>query len=269
MKKYLIVAISLFLFIPVLYADDLPTYYDKEIIEINLLPAASENTLNKVYLVDKKYYVTNKIDGGLRPLQVGDSLKNVTLYFDFPDDYNLELKNKYICDSPNCTVPIIKDCIQNSDHSIYLRYDWYYSYRFYSTVHSSDYFYYSNRGNLQINLKSYSFINDSYNNSVCEILDNDVASHIKISLETTYSWLEVSKDQVIEYKVPIEDFYFFYSFEDIQKFNILSNYNLSNFNDFQKLVIVLGFNTFFLVFIGFIVYVLIKLINKGISILLD
>lgn len=61
------------------------------------------------------------------------------------------------------------------------------------------------------------------------------------------------------------DFYLFYDFNDISQFDIFSSYDFTTFTDFEKLVIVFGFNILYLLFIFVIVYIVIKVIYKMLS----
>lgn len=65
--------------------------------------------------------------------------------------------------------------------------------------------------------------------------------------------------------VPDEDFYLFYTFNDIKEFNIFEDYDFTSFTDFQKLCIVIGINILYLLFIGCSIYILLKAMNKLIS----
>lgn len=81
MKK-LIILLSL-LFIPTLNAQ---TYYDYEKIEVEDLPTASADTLNKVYIKDSDYYITKKNLGKVTSLPFNEDLKGKTIYFNFPTE---------------------------------------------------------------------------------------------------------------------------------------------------------------------------------------
>lgn len=277
MKKLLLL-LSL-TFIPVLNAQ---TYYDYEKVEVEELPTASVDTVDKVYIVGKSYYVTEKILGSVTPMVIGDNMKGVTLYNAIPDNLmeldvwkNLDsCKTHYYC----------KGNIFNYDKNP--------SPLTFSVDFSKNKFilYFNGKGSqvsqliIENNVVTKAFTSSVYEYDLvftAKYFDYTVRGlpelatfldyiyeHISTSsIDTTYSWKQVNKYDVYEITVKDDDFYFFFSYNDISNFNILSSYDFSNFTDFEKIVIVLGFNIFFLMFLGFIVYIFIKLVNKGITLL--
>lgn len=253
MKKLLVI-LSMFMFIPVLSAE---TYYDYEKVEVVELPEASSETTNKVYIIGKSYYVTesNYTSGVQSTIQLNDNICTSKVKF------KGLTKEQFDSFSPASYTSIIKpDC-----------------------------YVYGNGGKIQIGLFNNQvfadfkttfpleekYLNFTYTDSRCVIsyINEDYRSLIDMLLviETdgiySYSWKEVNRNDVYEIQVSDDDFYFFFTFEDISNFNILQNYDLINLTDFQKIVLVLGFNIFFLGFLGLVIYILIKLLNKGISLL--
>lgn len=274
MKKLLLL-LSL-TFIPVLNAQ---TYYDYEKVEVEELPTASAETTNKVYVKGKSYYVTESttLDGSPTYLELGVNYKGQRIYFDY--------KNPFV----EYAYSHCSNCVWVSFDAFY--YNGYldksgimYSNRLTPLIDSSydvvgvnfpsgrtGYYLSDNIDKSYIIsfVSSKDFIIKSYSSSdrfAAFELDK-LFSTTPFYEETTYSWKQVNKYDVYEITVKDDDFYFFFSYNDILNFNILSSYDFSNFTDFEKIVIVLGFNIFFLMFLGFIVYIFIKLVNKGITLL--
>ena len=273
MKKLLLL-LSL-TFIPVLNAQ---TYYDYEKVEVEELPTASAETINKVYVKGKSYYVTESttLDGSPTYLQLGVNYKGQRIYFDY--------KN-----------PFVEFAYSNCSNCVWMTFDSFYfngNLNKYGTMYKNtltpliDSFYDVVGVNLPVgNTGYYLSVKDSYyiisfvstkdfiiksydSSSTFAAFELDkLFSTTPFYQETTYSWKEVRKSDMYEITVKDDDFYFFFSYNDISNFNILSSYDFSNFTDFEKIVIVLGFNIFFLMFLGFIVYIFIKLVNKGITLL--
>lgn len=273
MKKLLLL-LSL-TFIPVLNAQ---TYYNYEKVEVEELPTASAETTDKVYIVGNSYYVTESItlDGSPTYLELGVNYKGQRIYFDY--------KN-----------PFVEFAYSNCSNCVWITFDSFY-YRGNLNIHGAMFKNYltpiidSSYDVVGVNLpvgntgyylsvkdsyyvisfvSSNDFIIKSYSSSgtfAAFELDK-LFSTTPFYQETTYSWKEVRKSDVYEITVKDDDFYFFFSYNDISNFNILSSYDFTNFTDFEKIVIVLGFNIFFLMFLGFIVYIFIKLVNKGITLL--
>ncbi len=252
MKKLLL--LLSFTFIPILNAQ---TYYDYEKVEVEELPEASLETTNKVYVVGKSYFVTesNYSSGEQRTIQLNDN----------------------ICTSKVKFKGLTKEQFDSFSPSSY------------TSIITPDCYVYGNGGKIQIGLFNNQvfadfkttfpleekYLNFTYTDNSCVIsyINEDYRSLIDMLLVIeidgvySYSWKEVSKYDVYEITVKDDDFYFFFSYNDISNFNILSSYDFSNFTDFEKIVVVLGFNIFFLLFLGFIVYIFIKFINKGITLL--
>ena len=67
------------------------TYYNYEKVEVSELPEASENTLDKVYIANGKYYITNKEVIGSESVLWSDDedMNNKTIYLNFPTDTNV------------------------------------------------------------------------------------------------------------------------------------------------------------------------------------
>ncbi len=277
MKK-LLLFLSL-TFIPVLNAQ---TYYDYEKVEVEELPTASAETTDKVYIVGNSYYVTEKTLGSVTPMVIGNNMKGVTLYNAIPDNLmeldiwkNLDsCKSHYYCkgnifnyDSNPSPLTFFVDFSNNKfilyfngkDHqdSQLIIENNVVTKAFTSSVYEYD---------LVFTTKYYEYTVNGLP-ELAAFLDY-IYEHVSTSsIDTTYSWKEVRKSDVYEITVKDDDFYFFFSYNDISNFNILSSYDFTNFTDFEKIVIVLGFNIFFLMFLGFIVYIFIKLVNKGITLL--
>lgn len=277
MKKLLLL-LSL-TFIPVLNAQ---TYYDYEKVEVEELPTASAETTDKVYIVGNSYYVTEKTLGSVTPMVIGNNMKGVTLYNAIPDNLmeldiwkNLDsCKSHYYCkgnifnyDRNPSPLTFFVDFSNNKfilyfngkDHqdSQLIIENNVVTKAFTSSVYEYD---------LVFTTKYYEYTVNGLP-ELAAFLDY-IYEHVSTSsIDTTYSWKEVRKSDVYEITVKDDDFYFFFSYNDISNFNILSSYDFTNFTDFEKIVIVLGFNIFFLMFLGFIVYIFIKLVNKGITLM--
>lgn len=277
MKKLLLL-LSL-TFIPILNAQ---TYYDYEKVEVEELPTASAETTDKVYIVGNSYYVTEKTLGSVTPMVIGNNMKGVTLYNAIPDNLmeldiwkNLDsCKSHYYCkgnifnyDKNPSPLTFFVD-FSNNKFILYFNGKGHQDSQliiennvvtkaFTSSVYEYD---------LVFTTKYYEYIVNGLP-ELAAFLDY-IYEHVSTSsIDTTYSWKEVRKFDVYEITVKDDDFYFFFSYNDISNFNILSSYDFTNFTDFEKIVIVLGFNIFFLMFLGFIVYIFIKLVNKGITLM--
>lgn len=255
MKKLLVI-LSMFMFIPVLSAE---TYYDYEKVEVEELPEASSDTTNKVYIVGKSYFVVKEIVGEITPLPLNENLNGKTMYIKFPTNMNDILsKCSWICSfvSGSSTWYIDNRMGYKLDEPGG------------NNLLGNNYgLYYFNKNSSEIlrNVDKFTF---NFDFSIDSWVDESYSTFFSLSpFENTYEWLEVDKSQVIEITMSDDDFYFFFTFEDISSFNILQNYDLINLTDFQKIVLVLGFNIFFLGFLGLVIYILIKLLNKGISLL--
>lgn len=280
MKKivyiYAIIILGLLLFVPRFLSAD--TYYDWEQVQVDILPEPTKDIMNKVYIKDDKYYVVKEVLGEVTPLQIGDSMNGRTFYNAIPDNLMEQdvWKNLSNCsDYYYCGGSIISSSGNPFGFSInYTKGEFILSYK---QSGSFAYVYKNNNNVIELNrfntvfdydlvfTERYSVNMFSGHPELYEFIDY-IFDHISTTpLENTYEWLEVDKYQVKEIKLDDRDFYLFYNFEDIKKFNILSNYDLESFTDFQKVVIVLGFNILFLGIIGLTIYIFIKLVYKGIS----
>lgn len=275
-KKLLIIFLLMFIFIPGLSAD---TYYDWELIEVEALPTASEEFLNKVYQVSDKYYVIELLKSEYTPIPLNEDLKGKTIYFDYKSLTYEILDKIYVSNSTlkydakiNETITSVSSAnnkknyqlwknnsgnIKLNHYSIFFPYLTFVSPRVEIT--------YVENGEVITPVTSFS---SNFSYSISEWYAPELKKYFSLTpFETSYTWKEVLKSDVIENKLPEEDFYLFFSFDDIKQFNILSIYNLDSFDDFQKIVITLGFNIFFLCFVGLCIYIFIKLFNKGYSFL--
>lgn len=267
MKKIVLLIFSIFSFINPLNAE---TYYDYEKIEVESLPEASETTLNKVYIVKDKYYITKKIDSGYSEIKLGDNLRGKTIYFDLSDPVSVynDLLSTSISSGQRIYVfrtTAYKDIIyfQYDDSRWKLHSSFQYNLVHYDLVNNTYVTGYKNTSITYPDTEDL-ILNDTYNTYYEEILGKYFSY---TPFELTFEWIEVSKNDVIEIKIPTDDFYLFYDFDDIRNFNIFESYNFDTFTDFQKLVIVLGINILFLGFISICFYIFIRLIYKGISLL--
>ncbi len=280
MKKiayiYAIIILGLLLFVPGFLSAD--TYYDWEQVQVDTLPEPTKDIMNKVYIKDDKYYVVKEVIGEVTPLQIGDNMNGKTFYNAIPDNLMEQdvWKNLSNCsDYYYCKGNIFSDV--GNPFGFFIDYT---NGRFilsYKQVGSYSYVYINVNNVVTLNklnsvydydivfTRKYSDDMFSGHPELYEFIDYIFAHISTTPLENTYEWLEVDKYQVKEIKLDDRDFYLFYDFEDIKEFNILSNYDLESFTDFQKVVIVLGFNILFLGIIGLSIYIFIKLVYKGIS----
>ena len=253
------------------------TYYNYEKVEVSELPEASENTLDKVYIANGKYYITNKEVIGSESVLWSDDedMNNKTIYLNFPTDTNV--LDNILTQMSNC-YGNVNDSNRYAPFSLM-------GYTLNDNVFELGFI---NWGAFNRSLFSYDRVNKviNYTNSTWTFHYNWPLMYIKkqpnacsyeylinffskepFETTTTYSWVEVSKYDVYDSMFTGSDFPLFFEFSDIKEFSILSSYDLDNLNDFQKIVLLLGFNMFFLGFIGFIIYILIKFINKGVSVI--
>ena len=275
MKKiayiYAIIILILFLFVPGFL--NAATYYDWDQVQVDTLPEATKDIMNKVYIKDNKYYVVKETIGEVTPIPLSTNLNTYTLYKAFPDDFTdipeyqalLKYTDEYSSYFDLKGIFLINFNLSSNSFNLH----------FYCKTGTNCYTY--TLGNNFSFEYSYDYISPtelevtrfSSSRSFPDEFKDFILylyNHISItSLENTYEWLEVDKYQVKEIKLDERDFYLFYNFEDIKEFNILSNYDLESFTDFQKVVIVLGFNILFLGIIGLTIYIFIKLVYKGIS----
>lgn len=275
MKKiayiYAIIILILFLFVPGFL--NAATYYDWERVQVDTLPEANKENMNTVYIKDGKYYVVKENSGEVTPIPLSTNLNTYTLYKAFPDDFTdipeyqalLKYTDEYSSYFDLKGIFLINFNLSSNSFNLH----------FYCKTGTNCYTY--TLGNNFSFEYSYDYISPSQlevtrfssSRSFPDEFKGFILylyNHISITpLENTYEWLEVDKYQVKEIKLDERDFYLFYNFEDIKEFNILSNYDLESFTDFQKVVIVLGFNILFLGIIGLTIYIFIKLVYKGIS----
>lgn len=248
------------------------TYYDWEQVEVSTLPEASSSTMNKVYINNSKYYITNEVvtgAGNPRPLQVGDDLcSGYVIIEDFTTQELIDWYESYHGDVYNPKIMYNHASFDNS----FLLITGSHIFKFYGLILMYN--------DVKISSISFPYTMDFSNHQVCtssavpdtvQYIHPDwnltFIKYVSNSSVATYSWQEVSEDLVIPFDRHLsdDDFYLFYSFEDISNFNILSNYDFTNFSDFEKLMVVIGFNLIFIIFLFGVVYIFIKLLNKGIS----
>ena len=65
--------------------------------------------------------------------------------------------------------------------------------------------------------------------------------------------------------IPDTDFYLFYDFAAISDFDVFSDYDFTSFTDFEKLTITIIVNIFYLGFIVFCIYIILKGLYKMLS----
>ena len=251
--------------ISVIHADEI-NYYDWQLDEVSSLPEASSNTLNKVFKYNNKYYITESESSG--GLSVGMQLCNVnfinngTVFPDVTTDDNgiILAEATRLADNLVYSIRYVNSSWNNKVVSFFTT-SAYFNGTWYSPISFSCNSYVLNRGGVVLT-------NIYSDTSVSSILD---WFELESAGVVTYTWKEVSEDLVIPFDNHLDDrdFYLFYSFEDISEFNILSNYDFSNFSDYEKLVIVIGFNLLFLSFVGVVIYIFIKLLNKGFSLIFN
>lgn len=61
--------------------------------------------------------------------------------------------------------------------------------------------------------------------------------------------------------------YLFYTLDQIQEFAIFARFNFALFSDFQLVVILLGVNIFYLMFLWFIITIIYKTFNRLINVI--
>lgn len=257
MKKimyiYGFIVLVLFLFVPGYLSAD--TYFDWEQVNVSSLPEASKDFMNKVYITDDKYYVVKEIQGEITPLPLNENLNGKTIYIEFPENFYETLSScDYICNFANTSSNWY---IYNTDFIQLKEPDS-------QNLLGSNYgLYYYYNSTLKRNAKEYTF---NFDFTIKSWVNEEYSNYFSLTpFVNTYEWIEIDKYQVKEIRLDERDFYLFYSFDDIKEFNILSNYDLDSFTDFQKIVICLGFNILFLGIISLSIYIFIKLVYKGIS----
>ena len=309
MKKYLLIFL-LVICIPVSASTD---YSSLEHISVDKLPEASDNTIDKIYDYNNKYFVTEKkyIEGNKRHFQVGDDLAKTNICIDFAginfdtstvfnlipsvlsdhdisyyqnindyintefSNFNLNSYNNYNFSSSSYGSFIFKFYINSNNFSFHLQ-----SF-FSSTVEIFKYNYSNYRTNnydlsnyVNILDENYCFYNNISSNSTITVVSHIDESnliynllYLDIDSGYSYSWKEINYSDWYRYSYSDDDLYLFYSFDDICKFNIFSNYDFTTFSDFEKLCITIIINLFFCIFLGLCIYIIIKVFNKFITIL--
>ena len=310
MKKYLLILL-LIICVPVSASTD---YSSLEHESVSSLPEASENTLNKIYDYDNKYFVTEKkyVEGGKRHFQVGDDLAQKYICIDFKElgfntaevfnqipnvlnnkDYTYyqnitdTIKNLY----PNYNLKTQNTVRFNTGAFNLLfrsRFDISnYNFRFELVAGFNSETYVFQYDFMNYNTTNYDIssainkLNDNYcyfNN----VSSNKVITYVTVIDETDlfynllyvsvdsgykYEWKEINYSDWYRFNYIDEDLYLFYSFEDISKFNIFSDFDFVSFSDFEKLSITLIINIFYCLFLGLCIYIIIKIFNKFISVL--
>ena len=241
------------------------TYYDWEKIEVDSLPEASDSTLVKVYIVEGKYYITES-ETTVGRLYVGLDVCNLGVSVSIPSDVEdiIQTTNGEVvlATAGNSSVGVRNLVLFKDSTNTYIKFFNYQVYNRQENINVSDVSISCNTWTVNhggIIVTSINTSNDDY--SILNWFS------IPDSGSTIYSWVEERKYDVYDSMFTGSDFPLFFDFSDIKEFSILSSYDLDNLNDFQKIVLLLGFNMFFLGFIGFIIYILIKLINKGVSVI--
>lgn len=310
MKKYLLIFL-LVICIPVSASTD---YSSLEHISVDELPEASDNTIDKVYDYNNKYFVTEKkyIEGNKRHFQVGDDLAKANICIDFAginfdtstvfnlipsvlSDHDISYYqniNDYIkTEFPNFKLGFFNNynIISSSDYGRFIfkfninNYDFSFILQssFINTVDIFNYNYanyYINNYDLSnsVNIldENYCFYNNIPSNSAITVVSQIDESnliynllYLDIDSGYSYSWKEINYSDWYRYSYSDDDLYLFYSFDDISKFNIFSNYDFTTFSDFEKLCITIIINLFFCIFLGLCIYIIIKVFNKFITIL--
>lgn len=256
MNKLIILILCLFSFLPFVNAEDYSNY---DIVEVEELPTASADTLNKLFKVNGVYYVTESQEGNYTAIPLNENLNGKTLYFNFPDDLYIYINSTY-------------------------------SSNFGSLFKVENGFWQYNRiGNVSVNAPSLGIINTIYvydiNNNfliknltdytisediiVTQIYDEYINSLISLTpFEVTYSWKIVSSYELGTFDIPDQDFYLFFDFDTIKGFDIFSSFNFDSFTDYEKLNITLLLNIFFGLFIFLIIYISLKAIYKFASMII-
>lgn len=274
--KILLLLFSLFTLMPGVNAKE--NYYDYEVIEVEVLPDVSESIVDKLYKVDNKYYLGEKVNSDYTPIPMNEDLKGKTIYIDYKGiTYefvnNLFTSNSYIEGHDFVTLNKISNDSYNKI-----------GYKFFK----------NSLGNISLNhyvlnvptlnnietQKRFAIVEDgsyvesfdsfvsNFSYTITEWLIPELEQFFSMTpFEVVYQFKEIPESLVVK-PVPKEvDFYLFYTFEDISKFKALSLFDLTTFTDFEKVVTVLLINILFLGFLGFCCYILLKFIYKGISML--
>lgn len=314
MKRYFLIFL-LIICVPVSASTD---YSSLEHISVAELPEASDDTVDKIYDYNNKYFVTEKkyIEGNKRHFQVGDDLAkaNVCVDFDILDVDTAIVFNNISNIFPDYDISYyqnINDSIKNDFSNFKL--DNFNSYSFVTDptvfnfgtfkfifnfnrnffqfsldfvlsdeVHPYKLFsYYGNKNSGSSSFTSSNILDDNYcfkfnessNSSRTVVSKIDESNliynllYLDIDSGYSYSWKEINYSDWYRYTYSDDDLYLFYSFDDISKFNIFSDYDFTTFSDFEKLCITIIINLFFCIFLGLCIYIIIKVFNKFITIL--
>ncbi len=274
MKKYIVLIISFILFVPGLHAAetsslDFGDYNSYDLIETEtVLPTADSTTVNKIYKISDKYYITNYQVFDNSIIELNMNLSGKTIYISKLDSGWNCVNNYYIRINGSSSYTGLRFYRNSPYLTLHLQ-----SYTT-SSITSFDLlklnlteFY----GNVSFTFKDdkdyivTGITDESGTTGIYSKFYNCISNYISVVGSSVYSWTEIFPTTVFSYSLEDKDMFIFYTFNEISNFDILSSYDFTDFTDFQKLVIVLGFNTFYLGFIGFIVYLFLKLINKLIT----
>lgn len=273
--KILFLLISLFTLMPGVNAEE--NYYDYEVIEVELLPEVSDSIVDKLYKVDNKYYLGEKVSSEYTSIPLGEDLKGKTIYIDYKSityDFIVNLYNSYdLLDGRNF-VTLQKNFTDTYNNVLYTFFKNNYS------IGKNHYSLILPNLNMVTKTKSIAIIEDgTYYNEIDSFVSNfsysitewiipEMEQFFSMTpFEVSYQFREIPESLVIKPEPKEVDFYLFYTFEDISKFKALSLFDLTTFTDFEKVVTVLLINILFLGFLGFCCYILLKFIYKGISML--
>lgn len=262
------------------------TEYDPGAIHVDTLPECNQSVVNNVYALstDNHYWKCNLIPGGLRTLEVGDDLKDISkFYFNFPEtqDFFNALNNYYPYDSArggfvqdNMFI-ITESAPSNYGQNVTMNF-FVYAYESTNRIigfrsnNSPTYFFQYMNGSVSRNWDYMDFPYDSrsydysshanYVSGASKIISIDknspVYQYIKISTADRYEYEDLGSIPEL-YTYEDKDFYLFYDFGMIANLDIFSNYDFTSFTDYQKVVVVIGFNVFYiaiLCFFGAIIY---------------
>lgn len=260
------------------------TEYNPDAIHVDSLPVCDQSIVNNVYALstDNHYWKCNLIPGGLRNIQVGDVLKDKVLYFSFPDEIRSDsyyvfgnTNNRYYVFSsdPNWDMNSLYDsndkaqiyvtAVNNGNFTIMLGG---------TNTNRVNLYLYVNR-NLSTNISQYDLssnfnVNNLFSNPIAKIdFNNPAYQYIKISLDDRYEYVDQGEIPVL-YTYDDKDFYLFYDFGMIANLDIFSNYDFTSFTDYQKVVVVIGFNVFYIAILCFFGAILYKTIARIIRFIL-
>lgn len=273
--KILLLLFSLFTLMPGVNAKE--NYYDYEVIEIEVLPEASNETVDKLYKVDNKYYLGEKVSSDYTPIPLNEDLKGKTIFIDYKSITYEFIDSLY---SSEKLVDGRDFVILNKNFTdTYNNVHYYFYKNLYSGIgeHYSltipslnmvtkyDYISFLENGDYY---KAYDSFVSNFSYSITEWLIPELEQYFSMTpFEVVYRFKEIPENLVVPPQLKEVDFYLFYTFDDISKFKALSLFDLTTFTDFEKVVTVLLINILFLGFLGFCCYILLKFIYKGISML--